>query len=127
MSITFVGINALVIDNDVDSVRALRAALEPYGLRITTAESVEQARAVVVTLTPDIVISELALEGETGLEFVRWLRSEVRYAKIPVIGMTPPHEKYSREDADAAGVTMFFRKPINPMEIVVAVALLTRW
>lgn len=127
MTITFVGINALVVDNDVESVRVFRAALEPYGLRITTADSVEQARGLVATLRPDIVIAELALERETGLDFVRWLRSEVRDAKTPVIGITSSPEDYSREQAEAAGVTMFFRKPVNAMELVVAVALLTRW
>lgn len=127
MTISFAGMSALIVDDDVECVRLLRGALEAHGLRITTANSVEEAKVAVETWRPDVIIAELALAGETGLDFVRWLRSRVQDSSISAIGMTLSHEQFSQEDAEAAGFSMVVRKPVNPMEVVVAIALLTRW
>lgn len=127
MTIDLAGTSALVIDNDVESVRILRAALEAYGVRVMAANSSEEAKSLLDAISPDIIIAELLLERETGLDFVRWLRSRVADSNIPAIGVTSSHEHFSREDAEAAGFTMFLRKPVNPMELVIAVALLTHW
>ena len=80
------------------------------------------------TITPDIIIADPLLPGESGVAFIQWLRSRkgVDDANIPAIAVTSLPDEFGREDAEAAGFAMFFRRPFDPMELVVAVALLTR-
>lgn len=122
------GKTALVIDDDADSVQFLRAALEPFGVRLMTARSAEEAKSLLGTVTPDVIIADLLLPGENGLAFVQWLRSRkgVAGANVPAIAVTSFYEEFGREQAEAAGFTLFFPKPVDPMELVSAVALLTR-
>lgn len=127
MKIDLSGTTVLIIDDHLDSVEFVRAALEPFGVRLMTAESAEEAKCLLEAITPDIIITDLFLPGENGLAFVQWLRSRkgIRHANIPAIAVTSFYEEFDREDAEAAGFTMYFSKPLDPMELVFAVALLT--
>ena len=122
------GITALVVEDHVDSARLLVAALEPFGVRVVTSHSVEDARQIMSTITPDIVICDLHLPGESGIDFIRWLRSRPREhgGQIPAIAVTSFYERFGVRETRAAGFDMFVRKPLDPMEIVHAVEVLTR-
>ena len=128
MNLDLIGTTALLIDDHPESLEFLRAALEPFGVRVMTARSAEEAKALLGAVSPDIIIADLLLPGENGFAFVRWLRARKGpgAASIPAIAVTSFYEEFAREDAEAAGFTMFFSKPLDPMELVVAVALLTR-
>ena len=128
VKINLTGTTALIIDERAEPLQFLRSVLEPFGLRLITAHSSDQAKSVLGTITPDIIIADPLLPGEGGLPFIRWLRSRkgVGDANIPAIAVTSPPDKFGQEDAEAAGFAMFFRRPLDPMELVVAVALLTR-
>jgi CheY-like chemotaxis protein len=128
MKIKLSGTTALVIEERAESVQLLRAVLEPFGLRLMTAHSAEEAKSVLGAITPDVIIADPLLRDDNGLAFIHWLRSrkEVADANIPAIAVTSLPDECIRDDAEAAGFTMFFRRPFDPMELVVAVALLTR-
>lgn len=128
MKINLTGTTALVIEERAESVQFLRAVLEPFGLRLITAHSAEEAKSVLGTITPDIIIADPLLPGGNGLAFIQWLRSRKGWgnANIPAIAVTSLPDDLGREDAEAAGFAGFFRRPLDPMELVVAVALLTR-
>jgi len=122
------GITALVIDDHIDSVQLLVAALEPFGVHVIASYSVQEARQIMSAITPDIVICDLHLPGETGIDFIRWLRSRPLESGrgIPAIAVTSFYERFGVRETRDAGFDMFLRKPLDPMEIVHAVAVLTR-
>jgi CheY-like chemotaxis protein len=122
------GITALVIDDHIDSVQLLVAALEPFGVRVIASYSVQEAQQTMSAITPDIVICDLHLPGESGIDFIRWLRSRPREGggRIPAIAVTFFYERFGVRETREAGFDMFVRKPLDPMEIVHAVAVLTR-
>lgn len=122
------GITVLVIDDHPESIQLLIAALEPFGPRLVTARSAHQAKGVLTALVPDILICDLALPDGDGLDLIRWLRaSALAYGRtVPAIAVTAFYERFGVRDAVAAGFNMFLRKPIDPMDIVHAVAVLAR-
>lgn len=128
MKIKLSGTTALVIDECSESIQFIRAVLEPFGLRLITAQSAEEAKSVLGTVTPDIIIANPLLRDDNGLAFIQWLRARkgVADASIPAVGVTSLWDERIGDDAEAAGFTMCFRRPLDPMELVVAVALLTR-
>lgn len=119
------GIAALVVDDHRDSVRLLVAALEPFGARVIEAGSAPEARILIAAARVDIIVCDLGLPGENGLEFIRWLRSSREAARdVPAIAVTFFVERFGVREARAAGFDMFLKKPIDPTDIVHTVATL---
>ncbi|SRR6266849_5353819 len=82
------GITALVVDDHRDSVQLLVAALEPFGVRVITAGSAPEAREVLSAAEVDIIVCDLGLPGENGLEFIRWVRARPAGRDVPAIAVT---------------------------------------
>ena len=118
------GIKALVVDDHHDSVQLLAAALEPYGVAVITAGSVAEARQILGAGEVDIIVSDLGLPGENGLELIRWVRSQPSGRDVPAIAVTFFSERFGVREARAAGFDVYLRKPIDPTDIVHVVATL---
>jgi CheY-like chemotaxis protein len=117
---------ALVIDDDAASIQLLHACLEPFGVRVTSSRSVAEAKQLIESVLPAIVICDLVIPPEDGLVFIRWLRARPpeQGGTIPVIAVTFFYDRFDVRDTRAAGFDMFVRKPIDPMDIVHAVTVL---
>src|SRR5439155_10058093 len=107
-----------------DSVQLLAAALEPYGVAVITAASVAEARQILGAGEVDIIVSDLGLPGENGLELIRWVRSQPSGRDVPAIAVTFFSERFGVREARAAGFDVYLRKPIDPTDIVHVVATL---
>ena len=118
------GVKALVVDDHHDSVQLLAAALEPYGVAVITAGSVAEARQILGAGEVDIIVSDLGLPGENGLEPIRWVRSQPSGRDVPAIAVTFFSERFGVREARAAGFDVYLRKPIDPTDIVHVVATL---
>lgn len=120
------GVAALVIDYDVASIHLLQACLEPFGVRVMSARSAFDAKQMIESVIPDIVICDLVLPAEGGLEFIRWLRARRpdQGGTVPAIAVTFFYERFGVRETRAAGYDMFIRKPIDPMDIVHGVTIL---
>ena len=57
------GIAVLVVDDHGDWIEFVRAALVPFGARILGAGSADDARSILSTVTPDVIIADLLLPG----------------------------------------------------------------
>ena len=117
-------ITALVVDDHRDSVHLLIAALEPFGAAVIAAGSAPEARELLRATDVDVVVCDLELPGENGLEFIRWVRS--RSSTVPAIAVTFFPERFGVREARAAGFDVYLRKPIDPTDIVGVVATLMK-
>ena len=118
------GVNALVVDDHHDSVRLLVAALEPFGALVLAAGSAPEARELLSATEVDIIVCDLGLPGENGLEFIRWMRARSPRHDVPAIAVTFFPERFGVREARAAGYDVFLRKPIDPTDIVHVIATL---
>jgi CheY-like chemotaxis protein len=112
------GLLILVIEDDADSREFLQAVLERYGARVIEADAVPVARQYMETVKIDLIITDLALPGEDGAMFLKWLRSRPveKGGAIPAIAITAFYENYP--PAQLSGWAAYFRKPLQIEQLV---------
>ena len=75
--------------------------------------------------TPDLLVCDIGLPGEDGLEFIRKVRAlEAEGSRIPALALTAYAGRTHRETALAAGFDQQVSKPVVPAELVAQAALL---
>jgi signal transduction histidine kinase/ActR/RegA family two-component response regulator len=123
-----VGLRVLLVDDEGDTLELLDTVLTSCGVRVTTAASAEAARRAVAEETPDVILSDVGMPGEDGYAFIRWLRARPRSqgGGVPSAALTAYARAEDRRRALEAGYDMHLVKPIEPAELVQALAQLAR-
>lgn len=118
------GRSVVVLDDDADMRELLTMILEDAGAVVRTFSNVADALRAVDTAAPDVAISDLAMPGEDGYAFVRRVRGECagRAKGIPIVAMTAYARAEDRRRALEAGFDRHVAKPIEPDELVEALA-----
>jgi signal transduction histidine kinase len=117
------GVKVLFIDDSADARELVTAILKPYGASIKTCGSTDEALAVLVKDRPDVVISDIAMPGGDGFQFIRALRiREDPAERIPSIALTAYTSREDRIGMLAAGFQLHVPKPIDPTELITVVA-----
>ena len=81
----------------------------------------EGALARIGAEAPDLVILDVMLPGASGFEILRALRGQPGTARLPVILLTAKGSAQVREQAMAAGASMFIAKPFANADLLAAV------
>ena len=121
------GIHVLAVDDEPDSLDLLRTVLEAAGARVATARSGPEALDAVRRAEPcDVLIADIGMPGMDGLQLIRAVRQLHEPARnIPAAALTAYARSHDRITSLASGFQMHLVKPIDPLELVVAVATLT--
>lgn len=120
------GVRVLFIDDSVDARDLVRAILEEHGARVTTSDSKDAALAALERERPDVLISDIEMPDGTGYEMIRALRLREAdtTARIPAIALTATTRAEDRIRMLSAGFQLLVPKPVDPAELVAAVAAL---
>lgn len=113
----------LVVDDDQRLRDLIARYLFENGLRVTTAENAQAARAAMRGLTFDLVILDFMMPGETGLELARDLK---RITNIPICMLTAKAEPENRIEGLEAGVDDYMSKPFEPRELLLRIQNILR-
>jgi CheY-like chemotaxis protein len=110
------GVHVLVVEDTDDSREMLRVALEYCGALVTTAASAEEARRVLDTLRPHVLVSDIAMPDD-GLELIREVKTvaQTRGIRIPAIAITAYRGR--REELLAEGFVKLVEKPLDPIAL----------
>jgi DNA-binding response OmpR family regulator len=116
----------VVVEDDADSRHLLYEVLQSCGATVLGAEDVRTAQRYFSTVKLDLVVTDLALPGLDGVAFLRWLREQprARGGNVPVIAVTAYAERYP--PTDVTGWAAYFRKPLNPTDLVRTIAAILR-
>ncbi len=115
--------HALVIDDD-DRIRDLIARyLTENGFVVATTRDTDEARLAMDTFTFDILIVDVMMPGETGLDFTRDLRTR---SDIPVLLLTALGETDDRVAGLESGADDYLPKPFEPREMVLRLQAILR-
>ncbi|HLJ34788.1 MAG TPA: response regulator, partial [Ktedonobacteraceae bacterium] len=68
------GARILVVDDEIEIMRALQRSLTAHGFEVFTANSGEDALTAIVNHRPDLMLLDLGLPGISGLEVCRRVR-----------------------------------------------------
>ncbi|HEX5788596.1 MAG TPA: response regulator [Woeseiaceae bacterium] len=109
------GPHILVVDDDPEIRELLGSYLEDMGFRASIAENAVAARAAVARDAPDLVVLDLMLPGESGLDFCRELRKR---SALPVIMLTALGDTVDRIVGLEVGADDYLVKPFDPRELV---------
>ncbi|MFH5923609.1 response regulator [Roseomonas xinghualingensis] len=113
----------LVVDDDREIRELLARFLEKQGFRVTTAREAREARRVWPLGRYHIVILDLMMPGESGLDFARWLRSQ---SDVPIVMLTAMGEETDRIVGLELGADDYVAKPFNPRELLARIRAVMR-
>ncbi len=105
----------LVVDDDQKIRDLLGRYLAEHGFRVTTAADAASARAGMRGLEFDIVLLDVMMPGETGLELARDLKAS---RQIPICMLTARSDPEQRIEGLEAGVDDYIAKPFEPRELL---------
>lgn len=113
----------LVVDDDQRLRDLISRYLFQSGFRVTTAENAQAARAALRGLKFDLVILDVMMPGESGLELAKDLK---RISPVPICMLTALAEPEERITGLEAGVDDYMTKPFEPRELVLRIQNILR-
>jgi len=118
------GVRVLVVEDEADTRDLLAAALGHSGAEVDPAASAEEAMAALRRHRPDVLICDIGMPGEDGfalLARVRALAAEDG-GLVPAIALTAYARSDDRRRVLAAGYQVHLSKPVDPDQLISAVA-----
>jgi len=106
----------LIVDDD-DTCESLRHTLEAEGYLVEIVESGESALHSISNRTPDLIVSKVMLRDLGGIEMIRQIRANQRWATLPILLYRPLTDQVKREALEA-GVHDFLPRPIQATELL---------
>jgi CheY-like chemotaxis protein len=122
------GLGVLVVEDHEDTREFVAAILAEYGAEVTTATSARTAIAAFERAKPHVVISDIAMPEESGYSLIQALRAlpPERGGRVPALALTAYVRPEDRERVLAAGFDQHLAKPIDPIDLAIAVAKLAQ-
>ena len=108
----------LIVNDEPHLLRKLESCLGPEGFDVVTARSGRDALVKIAQAVPDLIISDIRLQGMSGFELARHLRESPRSALVPLIFLTAKAEIGDRIEGFRAGVDAYLTKPFETAELV---------
>jgi len=113
----------LVVDDDTRLRALLQRYLSEQGFRVTTAESAAEARRKLTSLTFDLLVLDIMMPGESGLDLTQALRADSR---VPILLLTAMTETEDRIEGLTRGADDYLSKPFEPRELVLRINAILR-
>ena len=113
----------LVIDDDRRIRELIKRYLSENGYRITTAENAGEARARLAGLTFDLLVVDVMMPGESGLDLTASLRRE---SSVPILMLTARTDTDDRIAGLERGADDYLGKPFEPRELLLRIATILR-
>jgi two-component system OmpR family response regulator len=113
----------LVVDDDREIRDLLSRFLERQGMRVTAARDARDAKRVWPLGRYHLVVLDLMLPGESGLDFARWLRAQ---EDVPIVMLTAMAEETDRIVGLELGADDYVAKPFNPRELLARIRAVLR-
>ena len=113
------GKKVLVVDDDMRTVFALSKLLSDYGMMALKAENGEKALKLLAEQPDmDVVLMDIMMPVLDGLETMRRLRAQERFAKLPIIALTAKAMKGDCEQCMANGASDYLPKPVDQDQLL---------
>lgn len=113
----------LVVDDDMRIRTLLTRFLGANGFRVTAAASAAEARRRMSGITFDLLVVDVMMPGESGLEFAEALR---RGSTVPILMLTARAETPHRIRGLEVGADDYLAKPFEPRELLLRITSILR-
>jgi len=120
-------ITILVVEDDTPILNMLRDLLEAESnIHVLTALNITQAQALVGQSCPDLILLDWMLPDMSGAEWVRRLRQDDLYVRVPIIMLTAKGEEEDKVRALDMGADDYITKPFSSKELVARIKAVLR-
>ena len=136
-SVNLDGLHVLVVDDEADIRELVAFILEQSGAMVSVAASAEEALLVLEKSVPDILLSDIGMPNVDGYMLMQQVKelfarqgesvSEFSQAMPKAIALTAYAGEYNQQQALQAGFQLHIPKPVEPEELVNAIARLARF
>jgi len=113
----------LIVEDESTDLIILRDIVEASGHEVFLTSSGEQALSVYMGRFVDVVVTDLQMPHRDGLELILKLRAVFPFAKVIVVSGKGPELLAA---AMAKGALVAFSKPVDPQELLEAIAQAAR-
>lgn len=121
------GVSVLVVDDESDAREFVARVLSDVHATVRLAGSVDEALSILSSdTTTDVVVSDIGMPEKDGYDLLRALRQQSSTDGIPVIAVTAFARAEDRERVLEAGFQRHLAKPVDPLDLTLAVAELSR-
>jgi two-component system, OmpR family, response regulator len=114
----------LAVDDDAEVRELLRLVLTRHVREVVVADSVESAMALMKSVHPTLIISDICMPDYDGYDLIRRVRASEATRATPAVALSAYSLDASRDAALAAGFDMFVRKPLDVTYFVAVLAAL---
>ena len=113
----------LVVDDDNRLRELLRKFLTENDFRVTSSANAAEARNILRSLKFDLLVLDIMMPGESGLELTSVLRETSR---VPILLLTAMGESEHRIDGLERGADDYLAKPFEPRELLARIRSILR-
>ena len=118
--------NILMVEDDSTIAFAVKYAVEQEGFNLDIAENLENARKIVNSKEYDLILLDVMLPDEDGLEILRKIRQTPETRRVPVIMVTAKTTELDKVKGLDLGADDYITKPFGIMELISRVKALLR-
>ena len=113
----------LIVDDDPDILEGILTILESQPYRLATARDGKKCIEMIEEDIPDLLILDLLMPRMDGWGVIREMRSEPRFASVPIMVLTTVIEdasrrRYELETGMAMDVQDYIQKPTKPADLI---------
>jgi len=109
----------LLIDDEAETLTELAETLSRFGFSCRCAKNAATASELALRATPDLIISDINLDGQSGLELCAHLKDEhPMLADVPVIFLSAAQIPHIVKKSREAGGAYYLRKPVDPEVLI---------
>jgi len=109
------GARILVVDDEIEIVRALERSLAAHGFEVFTAGSGEEALEAISLHRPDLILLDLGLPSMSGLEVIKRVRAQ---SNLPIIVLSVKDTEHDKVQALDLGADDYVSKPFGMNEVL---------
>ena len=125
-------LSILIVDDDPDILDGILMILESQDYHLRTARDGMQCLKLLKEDVPDLLILDLLMPRMDGWGVIREVRSDSRYANMPIMVLTTVIEdasrrRYELETGQAMDIQAYIEKPAKPAELLDMVERLSQW
>jgi two-component system CheB/CheR fusion protein len=119
------GTTVLIVDDDPDSLKLVAIALGQCGAEVVQATSVASAMESLEHSPPAVIISDIAMPTQDGIDLLRQIRAlDAPLRNVPIVALTAFTSEEDRRRILAAGFNEYVPKPVAPLQLMRLVAAL---
>ena len=110
--------NILIVEDDMVTRRILEHTLGRAGYNTLVAADGHEALVHLSTHRVDMILSDIAMPGVSGIQLLEKVRANPDYASLPVVLLTASQDSADRRLAVELDVSAFLTKPMSSSDIL---------